>query len=384
MGAVIEPVAGAPWGSGTPAHQTGGVPALATCTGASVSGVGFMRIKKLKGSGIIAAAARHNRREIQAELGSSASINGALSHLNETLDGAPTAADVAKLAKTRMREAGITKTRKDAVLGLELVFSLSADHALNDREYFSACAAWAANHFGGRPNILSADIHRDESAPHCHVLIVPLIDGRLSGSDLMGDRRKLAATQQEFFDKVSRRFGMTKPPARLAGAAKLSAATAVLDRLRTLADPVLKSRVWPTVRDAIEGDPARFLDDCGIHPPQPKKKVQRTSTQIFTSEGKGPKRFEENPIGFAARQTAQSLCPVGFGPAAAATASPVAAQPEAQVDHPAAVETVRVREEDLDPANFDPVTGEFVRPASRREQRNMAVARDWVKTMLSG
>ena len=86
----------------------------------NMSGAAFLRIKKLKGSGIITVAARHNRRVIQAELGAAGSIDPARSHLNETLHGPLTAEDVGQLAKDLMAAAGVVKFRKDSVLGLEI------------------------------------------------------------------------------------------------------------------------------------------------------------------------------------------------------------------------------------------------------------------------
>jgi len=47
-----------------------------------MSGAAILRIKKLKGGGIITVAARHNRRVIQAELGAAGSIDPTRSHLN--------------------------------------------------------------------------------------------------------------------------------------------------------------------------------------------------------------------------------------------------------------------------------------------------------------
>ena len=113
-----------------------------------MSGAAFLRIKKLKGSGIITVAARHNKREIQAEMGASGSINPTRSSLNEALAGPSAAADVGQLAKDLMTAAGVTKLRKDAVTALEIVFSLPPAHAIDDRAYFSDCAAWAGNYLG--------------------------------------------------------------------------------------------------------------------------------------------------------------------------------------------------------------------------------------------
>ncbi|WP_176550687.1 plasmid recombination protein, partial [Tenacibaculum discolor] len=127
---------------------------------------------------------------------------------------------------------------------LELVFSLPPNHQVDDRAYFSACVKWAAKAFGGNQNILSADIHRDEAAPHCHVLILPLIEGRMVGSDLVGNRQKLLAMQSQFHTEVAARFGFKKAPDRLTGLTKQSAVCAVLTKLKALADPVLHSVVW--------------------------------------------------------------------------------------------------------------------------------------------
>ena len=117
--------------------------------GARVSGAAFLRIKKLKGSGIITVAARHNRRVIQAEMGATGSIDPTRSSLNETLVGPLTAADVGQLAKDLMTAAGVTRLRKDAVMGLEIVFSLPPGHAVDDRAYFIDCSRWAGGYFGG-------------------------------------------------------------------------------------------------------------------------------------------------------------------------------------------------------------------------------------------
>lgn len=262
-----------------------------------MSGAAFLRIKKLKGGGIITAAARHNRREIQAEMGAVGSIDPTRSRLNETLNGPAAAADVGQLAKDLMTAAGVGKLRKDAVLGLEVVFSLPPGHAVDDRPYFTACADWAACAFGGLQNVLSVDIHRDEAQPHCHILLLPLVDGRMAGSDLIGGKQKLAALQQDFHAKVAGAFGFTKAPAKLLGTAKQAGAKAVLQKMRETSDGALHSAAWPAIREAIERDPAPYLLTLGIELSTVKKQG-RTMVEIFTSPGKGPTRETTNPIGF--------------------------------------------------------------------------------------
>lgn len=275
-----------------------------------MSGAAFLRIKKLKGGGIITVAARHNRRVIQAEIGASGSIDPTRSRLNETLRGPSTAADVGQLAKDLMMGAGISKLRKDAVMALEIVYSLPPGHGLDDKAYFTDCVAWAEKYFNCP--VLSADIHRDEAQHHCHLLLLPLIDGRMDGSNMLGGKQKLMEMHKLFHLNVAGRYGLSKAPARLMGAAKQAASMVVLQRLRETGDSALQSKLWAALRDKIEGDPAAFLMALGIESKAPTKKP-KTMVAIFTSKGKG-KSKETNPIGFTASPKRQTLCSVGFTP----------------------------------------------------------------------
>jgi hypothetical protein len=339
-----------------------------------MSGAAILRIKKLTGSGIIGKAARHNKRTIQAEMGASLSIDPTRSHLNETLVGPLTPDAVAQLAKDLMAAAGLTSLRKDAVLGLELVFSLPVAHALNERDYFMACTAWAASYFGGARNVLSADLHRDEAQHHCHVLILPLVDGRMNGGKLMGNRKTLMTMQQNFFDAVASIYGLHKAPAKLSGLTRQAAAKTVLQTLRAGADAALKSKVWASIRDAIERDPVPYLQALGVDAPAPAKRM-RTMAEIFTSEGKGNQR-EPISIDFAPAPKKRSLCSVEFPSIAP---SPATSKPDLSEEP---LEVVRVRDSDLDPSLFDAETGEYFQRPPAPEYRQKQAAQDWVANAL--
>ena len=357
-----------------------------------MSGAAFLRIKKLKGGGIITVAARHNRRVIQAEMGAAGSIDPARSCLNETLTGPSTAADVGQLAKDLMTAAGVVKLRKDAVMGLEFVFSLPPGHALDDRVYFTACAEWAGATFGGAQNVLSVDIHRDESQPHCHVLLLPLIDGRMIGNKIIGGKQKLMALQKDFHATVAALHGLSKAPARLSGTAKQAGAKAVLQKLRETSDGALQSAAWAVIREAVERDPAPFLLALGIELATPEMKL-RTSTAIFTSKGKG-KAKEINAIAFAPPEKDRRLCSVAFTPKSPPSAGtpPPARPPRPALKAPASdrqgsadggnLETVRERYSDLDPALYDPDSGEYFRPPPLPARRQREAADAWVAAGL--
>ena len=323
-----------------------------------MSGAAFLRIKKLTGGGIIGKAARHNRRAVQTEYGSNERIDQARSHLNQTIHGPVSADAVVQLTKDLMAAAGVTALRKDAVLGLEVIFSLPANHQLDDLEYFTACTKWIADYFRGVQNILSSDIHRDEAQPHCHILILPLLNGKMNGGKMMGYKSKLLEMQQKFFDDVASHYGLEKAPAKLVGASKQAAVNAVLQFLKAASDPALKSKAWATIRDDIERDPSPYVRDLGIELQPPVKKL-RTMAQIFTSEGKG-KSSKPKSIDFAPPEKRQSLCSVDFH-----ARPPPAGPPNPHADTPI-LDVIRIRESELDPAAFNSDLGEFVqRPPPR-------------------
>ncbi len=246
----------------------------------------FLRLKKLTdGPGHLLAAARHNKRAIQAEKGADSSIYTEFSACNQSLHGPTTPEEVAMLAKKLVAEAGIKTLRKDAVRAVEVLFCLPTHHKFDDTKYFNDCLRWTESHFGGV--ILSADIHRDEAAPHCHILILPLINNRMVGSDMMGNKFKLVEHHESFYKNVGMTWGLRKPNSKLRGKAKKAASNSVIQHLRNTSDPVLRSAIWSTLRGQIESDPAPHASALGLTLEESASKPQKKMVQIFTSKGKG-------------------------------------------------------------------------------------------------
>lgn len=167
----------------------------------------FVSMKKLKGAGKIEVAAKHNLREIAAEIGDYGDIDGRRTNQNYILCGTDTAAGVASDAQSLMDEAGIKSLRKDAVLGLEIIISLRPDSAINARPFFRNSLEWADGYF--RAPVVSAVVHRDQKNPHCHIIIVPMVNGHMRGSSLMGNKKKLHLMQVDFNRKVGESYGLT-------------------------------------------------------------------------------------------------------------------------------------------------------------------------------
>ena len=142
--------------------------------------------------------------------------------------------------------------------------------------------------------------------------MLPLIGGRMDGTNMLGGKQKLMEMHKLFHLNVAARYGLSKALTRLTGASKQAASKAVLQRLRETGDKALQSNLWATMRDVIESDPMPFLMALGIELNVPAKKLKPFVAYV-TSKGKGPSK-DSNPIGFMTLEKRQTLCSVGFTP----------------------------------------------------------------------
>jgi hypothetical protein len=145
-----------------------------------------------------------------------------------------------------------------------------------------------------------------------------------------------------------------------------------LQKLRETADTVLTSKLWATLRETIERDPAPCLLALGLAVDKPKKPL-KTMAAIFTGKGKGGNKENgntSNPIGFAVPQKKQTLCSVGFGQKQLTQTMQAKQEGDAS-------ETVRVREDQID-AN----TGEYFVPTFVRTGKQRSAADSWVQSAL--
>ena len=225
-------------------------------------------------------AAKHNRRETQAKQGFASRIDPARSTDNETLFGPATADDIVALAARIAVDAGVNpKTvRRDHCQAVELVFSLDRHTQIDTGIYFRRCVHWVASAFLDTA-VLSADIHRDEAAPHCHVLLSPVVGNRMAGSDLI-DKKRLKALRDSFWHHVAGPAGLARPQAKLLGASKVLAAASVVTHLEKIGDPVLRSPLWSLTRINIEREPLPYLRALDIDP-QSIRQLPKTSRTLF-------------------------------------------------------------------------------------------------------
>lgn len=242
----------------------------------------LLRLGKVKGKAGILNAAKHNKRETQAERGAGANIDAFRTLLNYSLTDPATAEKIDRTAKVLMAQAGIDKTRKNQVMALEIICSLPINwHQKDTRPFFQDCMKWTKQNIPGV--LLSFDIHLDESAPHAHALILPLVNGKMQGSEIMGGRGNLMRLINRFYDDVAVNHGLSRNQSKhLAGKQKEGIEQQVLSWLAT--DPVMKSKVWPCVRDAIRKDPQPYAQLLNINQRPGNNGKRKSFVEIMTSK----------------------------------------------------------------------------------------------------
>lgn len=160
-------------------------------------------------------------------------VGGLNAHLTRTMDVPNADPDLAKYnsrpigsadlnqdIQKRLQEAGITTTRKNGVLGVEHLITASPEafnyHVeKNDKgekglkgnvakwkEFEEKSLEWLSERYG-RKNIVNFTVHKDESTPHIHAIVVPIDSkGNLNCKSYLGGRDKMREMQTSFAQKV--------------------------------------------------------------------------------------------------------------------------------------------------------------------------------------
>lgn len=155
----------------------------------------FQKIKKGNNSALI--AARHNLRELPP----ARHIQTSRTALNSVLKGPDTAQGVGVLYRSILQIHGIHSLRKNAVDLIEAIVSLPTLAHDPKQRYFKAALHWTEQEFGA-DNVISATIHQDEGAPHLHLLIIPLVNGKMRGSEMVGSPSQLKKRNRRFFEAL--------------------------------------------------------------------------------------------------------------------------------------------------------------------------------------
>jgi hypothetical protein len=185
---------------------------------------------------------QHNMRENVADIGirKVSPIDASRTCLNISLyESGDSAAAVSEFAIQFIR-AKVKKYASNAGLGIELIFSLPNDLQIDYAAFFRFATEWARRYF--KVPLLSSIIHYDESTPHCHVILIPIDDGKLASSKVLGDKANTYKIQDDFYNDVAKKFGLAphrstsekKPKQRFSKSTLRRLDSAIFEKLRSV------------------------------------------------------------------------------------------------------------------------------------------------------
>jgi hypothetical protein len=239
----------------------------------------FFRMGKLKGKDGRLKALRHNKRKLPK----AHHIDERRSHLNYALVGDSSPEEIERHVRTSLLTSVTSTLRKDAVMGVEIIFSLpSSRHNQDTRPFFEDCFRWVESNISGV--LIAFDVHLDESAPHAHALILPLVDGAMIGSKVVGNTTNLHRLRNLFMEEVGKKhFLYPKKLARLTKATLDEWASLVLGKLTN--DVAAESIIFPAIKEAVANNPAPFAKLLAIEPPT--KKTKKHFVDYARAKGRG-------------------------------------------------------------------------------------------------
>lgn len=133
-------------------------------------------------------------------------IDAARTPLNTVLRGGVEAHGTDQAARRLLGERGAAPSRKDAIMGIEIVFQ--PPEGWDTQVFYDECLRWAEEWFQADAGaMLSAVVHRDQRRPHMHVLMLPLLDGRLQGHAMTSGVKGRGA-QAAFRKHLRERLGL--------------------------------------------------------------------------------------------------------------------------------------------------------------------------------
>lgn len=105
------------------------------------------------------------------------------------------------------------KVRSDAVLMCSFIIGSDGDFfqtltSWEKQQFFKDATEYFAEKYG-RENIISAVVHMDETTPHLHLNLIPIVNNKLSSKQLF-TRASLRELQTDFHEKVGKKWDLER------------------------------------------------------------------------------------------------------------------------------------------------------------------------------
>ena len=136
------------------------------------------------------------------------------SYLNEELIKLEPGSDYIKEYNKRVLDSAYYQThkiRKDAVRGIEVMMTFSSKDIPKDfdfEQWKKENVEWLQSYFG-KDNVVSAVLHMDETTPHIHAVVIPMVNERLSAAHFLNGRERMANLQNSYGDRMEK-LGLTR------------------------------------------------------------------------------------------------------------------------------------------------------------------------------
>ena len=284
-------------------------------------------------------AARHNLREIQAELRGRPGerIDPRRCRLNRILSGPETAVAVEALMLRLIEEAGAVVRRKDTIQMFEVL--ISVDEEIKDLPgFFEDARLWMVSHYDCP--LVSAVVHYDESTPHMHLLFVPLRNGKLDGHDIMGTPAVLSRMQTDFQKSIGAKHGLESKQ-RYSASERGSLVELAFNELKRKPHRLNEANVAFSVKKALSRSIQDVCESLGL-----ECKAAPTAIAVESATETSSETNHKEFSGQEENSNRYHCVAVGSEPASLPKASPF----------------IRTKENEQNPACWDGDRGEFREP----------------------
>jgi hypothetical protein len=214
----------------------------------------------------LALAEKHNCRLIAQEIGGYCGIDGRRTLLNlelVSLNGSSYEEEVHRV----LRSLGLDLShysyrKKNRGFAVELIFSVTAGHHCDFNAMYADSLGWLRNYYP-ESHIIHAVVHHDEDTPHMHVILVPIVNGRLDANAVCGYKGVSRKRNIALFEYLDKRYGLTFP-VYLKGAEKKAGAALAINRYQRLPEAEIKNVLEQPFLQSIYARPEPYLYALGI------------------------------------------------------------------------------------------------------------------------
>jgi hypothetical protein len=223
----------------------------------------LIHVSKIKSREILKEALKHNLRMIERELVPGSHIDPGKSHANLVIDGGTDPAEMAKATVSEIIQATERPLRKNGVVAVEVVFSLPVNTSVNVDSFFKETVDWLKDYWNCP--LVSAVVHKDEANPHLHAIVLPLRNGRMAGSALVGFKPELAAMKRSHHEAVGSHCGLTLVES-VPRFRRYTAAKDIVTRLQLNPSWLSHPSILAALLNAVAARPAELMSVLGIEP----------------------------------------------------------------------------------------------------------------------